>query len=173
MNEWDDKKQKALELLRSQTDSSVLDKSSYTSPLDQDIMKVKSNPSPTIPETPKVVKGATPHINTKDAQKVMSGSSWANKIKALRGLSKGLPALGAITALGTGLMSDNASAGEIASDVVSELPSAIPVAGTIYDAARPTTSGPEQGSFEDRLEKGQLTPEELEMLKSQYMGNNG
>lgn len=170
MEEWDDKKQKALDLLRSKTDSSVLDKSNYVSPLDNEIMKVKSNPTSNVPEISKTIKGATPHINTKDAQKVISGSNWANKIKALRGLSKGLPALGAITALSTGLMSDNASAGEIASDMVTELPSMIPVAGTIYDAARPTQSGPQQGSFEDRLEKGQLTPEELQLLKEQYGG---
>lgn len=175
MNE-EDLIKRAVALGKSVTDSSLLDKSKYESILDQDVMKVKNLPQGNVPTSPdaKRITGVTQNISNNTKVPILSGNAFKDRIAALRGLgkglTKGLPALGAITALGTGLMSPDASAGEIASNVISEIPSAIPGIGTAYDSIRPTESGPTRGSFDERLERGELTPEELELLKAQFEG---
>ena len=166
---------KEIERRKSLTSSQGLNKQSYTSPLSQDVMKVKGGQS--LPEEVTRVKGSTQHIDTNSPMKVgnaadvmKANAEKAARMKAMRSLGK-LPAIGTLTALGSGLMSEDASASDISRDVLTELPGDLPVIGQAYDAIRPETSGPSQGSLDDRLEKGQLTPEEMELLRQMYMGN--
>lgn len=151
----EDKRQKALELLRSQTDSSLLSKEGYTSPLDQDIMKVKSTEKAVINDPIKKIATGTQKIDTRTPMKTISGGDFADKIARLRGLKNiagKLPMVGSIVGgLGAMLGSEDASA-------------AVPI---LNEAE---TTGPQLGSFDDRLEKGQLTPEELQELKKQMSG---
>lgn len=92
------------------------------------------------------VKNATEHIDTKTAQKVLSGSDFAQQIaakraalQAMKGTGKAalgglglLPGLGAITTL--------AATGD-ASAAAAELPGDIPGVGTAYEAIRPADTG--------------------------------
>src|SRR5690606_16846025 len=122
--------------------SSPIKAEGYSSPLDQDVMRVKGgtehiNPNREIGR----IKGVTEHINTKGVQKIGNAADVmkvnADKIarmKALRKLGSTMPAMGAITALGTGLMSDDVSASEIASNVAQEVIGDLPVVGQAYDA---------------------------------------
>lgn len=148
----------------------------YQTPWGKDVHTVKGSAPQA--ETVTRVKSATEHIDTKSPLKVgnaadvmKANAEKASRMKAMRKLGKGLPAMGAITALGSGLMSEDASASDIAQDIITELPGDVPVLGQVYDAIRPETSGPSQGSLDDRLEKGLLTPEEMELLRQMYMGD--
>ena len=147
----------------------------YESPWNSDVQRVKGGDI--APEPVTRVRNSTQHIDTKSPMKVGNAADVmkvnaekAARMKAMRSLGK-LPAIGALTALGSGLMSEDASASDISRDVLTELPGDLPVIGQAYDAIRPETSGPSQGSLDDRLEKGQLTPEEMELLRQMYMGN--
>lgn len=108
----------------------------YTSPLDQDVIKVKGG-SPE-PETVTRIKNATEHINTKQGMPVISGDVFSEKIAALRALKgAGKKLAGMIPLAGAGmaaLSGDPAMAAE-------ELAGDIPVAGQIYEAIKPTESG--------------------------------
>lgn len=149
----DEKRQKALEFLRSQNDSSLLDKSNYTSPLNQDVMKVKGNQTMANATEPVTrIKNATQHIDTKTPMNTISGSAFKDKIARLRGLksiANKIPMLGSVVGgIGAMLGSENASA-------------AVPILNEAESV------GPQQGSFDDRLEKGLLTEEEKRLLKTQ------
>lgn len=105
----------------------------YVSPLESDVMKIKG----------------TPDVISNKPQKIISGDDFKNKINALRKMSKGIPMLGAITSLGAGLMSGDASA-------------AIPVLSEADDL------GPQVGTLEQKLESGEkLTDEEMKQLYGQ------
>lgn len=141
----------------------------YTSPLSDDVMKVASKP---IKDTTKnVIKGVTEHINTNEAQKVIGGDMFKNKIAkilesraaakaaklageaggALKSVGKHIPMLGGLAVgLGTALATGDASA-------------AVPV---LNEA---DSLGPEAGSLEHKLESGTITPEEMEILRNRSM----
>lgn len=161
---------KDLEFLRGmeKLKASPIKTSEYTSPLSQDVMPVRGGELSK--ESVTRIRGATDKIDTKGIQKLGNASDVmkANaekvlRMKALRKLGGIVPGLGAITAL---------ASGEDAQAAAEELPGDLPVVGQAYDAIRPEPSGPQMGSFDDRLQKGQLTPEEMEMLRKQYSGNN-
>lgn len=170
----DEKKQKALDFLRSQTDSSLLDKSSYSSPLSQDTMRVKG--TPLTPEPVTRIANTTDKLNTKQVMGLGNAADVAkanaekiSRMKMLRTIGGKVPMLGAVTAgIGTMLGSDEASASDGLRAAAEELPGDLPVVGAAFDAIKSEDTGPMSGSFEDRLEKGLLSPQELEMLKQQY-----
>lgn len=174
MNDRIDKELKfRRELERQRLDSGV--SPDYESPWNKEVHRVKGGQS--LPEEVTRIKGSTQRIDNNSPMKIgnaadvmKANAEKAARMKAMRSLGK-LPALGTIAALGSGLMSENASAADVAKDVLTELPGDLPVIGQAYDAIRPETSGPAQGSLDDRLEKGQLTPEEMELLRQMYIGN--
>lgn len=136
----------------------------YQSPLSNEINRVKG--SPQIPKPVSKIKNATDKIDTKGIQKIGNAADVmkanADKIarmKALRGIANKTPMLGAVVGgLGALLGSENASAADFAGGAVEG----------ILPESEPT--GPELGSLDDRLEKGQLTPEELDLIRKQMMG---
>lgn len=109
----------------------------YTSPLEQDVMKVKSL-AKEVPEQVTKLQGMTEKIDTKGIAPIISGSDFSSKIEALRALKKaGKKVAGIIPLAGAGmaaLSGDPAMAAE-------ELAGDIPVAGQIYEAIKPTESG--------------------------------
>ena len=144
------KKDKELEFIRGREKllASPVKSPDYTSVLNDDTMKVKGGVN--IPDPVSRIKGTTQHFDTKQVAPIISGEGFVDKIsrlKAMKKLGKAIPGIGAVVALASG---EDASA-------------AVPV----LDQAE--NIGPTVGSFDDRLEKGQLTPEELEMLRSQYL----
>jgi hypothetical protein len=146
----------------------------YTSPLENDTMKVKGG-LPPVKEPVTKIKNATDKIDTKQVMKLTPGADFNSKIarlRAMKNLGKIIPGLGAVTALGSGMMSDNASASDTMNSVMEELPGDLPFVGQAYDAIRAEPAGPQLGSLDDRLQKGQLSPEEMEMLRKQYLGSN-
>lgn len=80
----------------------------------------------------------TDHINTKEVQKISSGSDWLENLAKKKALLKGGKKLmGAIPMLGTAyaaMSGDPAMAAE-------ELAGDIPVAGQVYEAIKPTETG--------------------------------
>lgn len=174
-------KDKDLEFIRGmeKLKASPIRSPDYTSQLSNDTMKVKGGDLPS-KEPVTRIKGATDKINTRgftqplgNAVDVMKANAdKALRMKAMRKLGGVVPGLGAIAALGSGMMSDNASASDTMNNVMEELPGDLPIIGQAYDAIRSEPTGPQTGSFEDRLQKGQLSPEEMEMLRKQYLGDN-
>lgn len=97
--------------------SSPVKPENYESPLEKDAMKVKGGAAPA--EVIQKIKTGTEKIDTMGQKKLLSGSDFAAKIAALRGMGK--KALGVIPMAGTayGLMSGDPAmaAEEVASDV--------------------------------------------------------
>ena len=140
-----EKKRKALEIISGSGEGSILD---------QDVIRVKGTPE--LPEPVKRIKGVTEHIDTKTPLPVIGGGEFKDKIaklRALKTLGKKLPMVGSVVGgIGAMLGSEDASA-------------AVPILNEAENL------GPEQGSFDDRLEKGLLTEEEKQLLKKQMEGN--
>lgn len=165
------KEEKELEFLRSQTDSKLLDKSGYTSPLDEDVMRVKGG-TPNLSDPATKIRNTTQHIDTKGIQKIgnaadvmKANAEKAARMKALRKM--GRPTLGGLAgvaaALGSSFLPDSAMASEPVQAATRALDEGDPMSMLM-----PSDVGPEVDSFDDRLEKGTLTPEELEIIKQQY-----
>jgi len=115
---------KLLQFIRDREKLKVKDIKSpdYTSPLDQDVMKVKGAAADTA-DTVTKIRNATDHIDTKGIKKVISGDDFTKKIAALRGLKgAGKKALSILPLAGTvaGLMSGDPAmaAEEAAGDVI-------------------------------------------------------
>ena len=187
------KRQRALELLRSKTDSSLLDKSNYSSELGNDILKVKGGTEHINTRNPiGTDKGVTEHINTKTPMKTMSVNSWQDKINSLRknkvgqeateelgdaasktlktGARNALKAIPLVGALGTALLgSEDASASEIASktadNLAQDVVGSIPLVGQLLESE---AVGPDVKSLEYKLENGTITPEEMMILREQF-----
>lgn len=118
-----DKKDKELEFLRGLEKLKASDVRSpeYTSPLDQDVMKVKGYDDPFETKSVYKVPGATQKINTKQIDKVISGSDFQSKIQSLLkgGGKKALGVLPMAGAIGAALQGDPAMAAE---ELVMDLP---------------------------------------------------
>lgn len=118
-----DKKDKELEFLRGLEKLRASDVKSpdYVSPLEQDVMRVKGS-SP-VKETVTRIPGGTDKINTKQVDKIISGSDFQSKIQSLLkgGGKKALGVLPMAGAIGAALQGDPAMAAE---ELVMDLPGA-------------------------------------------------
>lgn len=153
----------------------------YTSPLNEAAMKFKGaassadvTPISTIVKgaanadlTPakNIVKGAVDKIDTKQVQKLISGSGFSDKIQSILksraaakaaniggDMIKKVPMIGGIAAgLGTLLTTGDASAASQA---------ALPLVGDAEDI------GPDLNSLEGKMEAGTATPDELYRLRN-------
>ncbi len=98
-------KNKQLEYLRGleKLKASKIKAEDYTSPLEQDIMKVKSLGNETEDAVTKI-KGMTQKLDTKEIAPIISGSDFAKKIEALRTLKgAGKKVAGIIPLAGVGM----------------------------------------------------------------------
>lgn len=138
------RRKKELEFIRGREKlkSQPIKSPDYTSPLDQDVMKIKG--------------GMTEKL---EPMKEISGEAFADKIarlrkggsQALKGASKGLkaiPILGTALGLGAALSSGDAAA-------------AVPLFGDVESL------GPED-ELEKKLESGTITPEERAILMNRF-----
>lgn len=116
-----DKKDKGLEFLRGLEKLKASDVRSpdYTSPLDQDVMRVKG--SAPVKEAVTRISSGTDKIDTKGITKVISGSDFQSKIQSLLkgGGKKALGVLPMAGAIGAALQGDPAMAAE---ELVMDLP---------------------------------------------------
>lgn len=109
-----DKKDKELEFLRGleKLKAAPIKSENYSSDLDKDVVRVKGS----APQTPDVtrIKGGTPKIDTKQIQKVISGSDFQSKIQAMlkKGGKKALAGLPMVGAGMAALSGDPAMAAE-------------------------------------------------------------
>jgi len=140
-----DKKDKALEYLRNleKLKASGVKGEDYTSPLDQDVMKIKAGPKEIV--EPLRIKNTTEKIDTKGITKLSSGKDFMEKIAALRAGKKALSALPFAGATIAALQGDPAMAAE-------ELAGDIPVAGQIYEAFKPEAAGNAEEDRQLRVE---------------------
>lgn len=132
----------------------------YVSPLNDALMQVKGK-VPVNDTTKTVIKGVTDKINTKEVQKLISGSGFQDKIKSIlesraasklaKNSLKSIPFLGTAMGIGSALMSRDASA-------------AIPVLNEAEAV------GPTEGSLEAKLENGTITPDEMQQLMARSNG---
>lgn len=133
-----DKKDKELEFLRGLEKLRASDVKSpdYTSPLDQDIMKVKG--STPVKDAVTRISGSTDKIDTKGIAKVISGSDFQSKIQSLL-KGGGKKALGALPLVGAGMALASGepamAAEELAEDIVGLGP------GLVARAAAPGSAG--------------------------------
>lgn len=115
------KKDKDLEFIRGleKLRSAPIKAEDYTSPLEQDIMKVRGQ-SP-VKEAVSRISGATDKIDTKEIGKVISGSDFQSKIQSLLkgGGKKALGVLPMAGAIGAALQGDPAMAAE---ELVMDIP---------------------------------------------------
>ena len=116
-----DKKDKQLEFLRGleKLKASDVKSPTYSSPLDQDVMRVKG--SPLEKDIVSKIAGSTDKIDTKQIAKVISGNDFQSKIQSLLkgGGKKALAALPMAGAIGAALQGDPAMAAE---ELVMDLP---------------------------------------------------
>jgi hypothetical protein len=118
----------------------------YTSPLDQDVIKVAGG-GPAPKDVVQKFKGATEKIDTNSALKTISGSDFKSKIQALLKSNAGKKMIGALPMIGAGmaaLQGDPAMAAD-------ELAGDIPVVGQAYEAARPDVAGESSGDERQML----------------------
>ena len=138
------RRKKDLEFLRGreQLQAQPVKSPDYTSPLEQDVMRVKSKP---LPKT-KMMKEISEEAFTDKIARLRKGGS-----QALKGASKGLkavPILGSMLGIGAALSSGDAAA-------------ALPVFGDV-DSLVP------EDELERKLESGTITPEERAILMSRF-----
>lgn len=144
-----------------QFELSKLINSSESSVLDKQLSEGFKNP---------VVKGVTEHINTKAIQPIAKTSDVFDKVAAFRAAkqaakSGGAKMLGALPFVGAGIAALSGNPAMAAEEVVEDLAGP---AGAIYGATKPAMTGPEMGSFDDRVSKGQLSEEDkLQLMQEQ------
>lgn len=117
-----------------------------------------------------VVKNVTEHIDTKTAQKIGKTSDVFDKVAAFRAAKQAAKAggsklLGGLPFVGAGIAALSGEPAMAAEELVEDLTGPV---GAIYGAAKPATSGPQAGSFDDRVAKGTLTDEDkLQLMEEQ------
>jgi hypothetical protein len=116
----------------------------YTSPLDQDVIKVAGG-GPAPKDVVQKFKGATEKIDTNSALKTIGGADFKSKIQALLKSNAGKKMIGALPLAGAGMA---ALSGEPAM-AADELAGDIPVVGQVYEAARSDDAG--QSSGDERM----------------------
>lgn len=138
------KTDKELELLRGleKLKAAPIKNSNYTTPLNNDVMRVKSLGIDT-PETPDAFKRSIPnsteHINTKQAMPLLSGDAFTDKINKLKAAKKiGGKLLGAVPFAGVGMAALSGDPAMAAEELAQD---AMGPAGLAYEAIRPEQAG--------------------------------
>lgn len=98
------------------------------------------------------------------AEKVLPAGNWKQEFvqKSMQAARNpaAKKAMGIIPFVAPAMALMNGEPAQAAEEVVADV-------APVYDAIRPTESGPAQGSFDQRLESGQLTPEEQQQMLQQ------
>lgn len=117
----------------------------YESPLEDDVMKVKSLKNEAAEPVTKI-KGMTDKIDTKQIAPVLSGNDFTSKIAALRALKgAGKKVAGVIPFAGAGMAALSGDPAMAAEELASD---AMGPAGMAYDALKPDVAGnPEEESM--------------------------
>ena len=169
-----DKKDKALEYLRGldKLRASPIKAEDYTSPLEQDVMRVKGGQA--VPEEVTRIKGTTDKIDTKGIAKLTSGEDFADKIAKIQALrAAGKRAAGIIPLAGAGMAALSGDPAMAAEELAQD---AMGPAGLAYEALRPEEAGnPEEERMmlaeRQALENYKKSPARLAKLKA-LMGKN-
>lgn len=120
-------KDKALEYLRGleKLKASKIKSEDYTSPLEQDVMKVKGPSTEWDNDFTKKFPGATEHIKTGTSVPLISGSDFKSKIDALRAAKAGgKKLLGALPFAGAGIAALQGDPAMAAEELAMDLPGA-------------------------------------------------
>lgn len=156
----EDKKLKYLRELE-KLKASKIKSDDYTSPLDQDVIRVEGKPAS--PEPVHRIKGMTDKIDTRSTGKLISGSDFTEKIAALR-KAGGKKVLGALPFVGAGMAALQGEPAMAAEELAMDLPGA--------EALRSESVGesPEEEAImlaEDKARKAyDKSPARLRKLKS-------
>lgn len=116
------------------------------------------------------VPGTAPVV-TNAIQKISKPSDILDKVASFRAAKlAGKKLMGAVPLLGAGVAAFNGDSAMAAEELGQDLAGP---AGMVYEAAKPGVTGPAQGGFDDRMERGQLTDEEKLQLRQQTLQTMG
>lgn len=153
--------------------SSPIKSPDYTSPLEQDVMKVRGLPE--APEQVTRLKEMTDKIDTKQIAPILSGEDFADKIAKLRALkAAGKKVAGVIPFAGAGMAALSGDPAMAAEELASD---AMGPAGMALEAIRPEEAGnieEEKQMLAERqaLEKYKKSPARLSKLRALIGGKN-
>lgn len=166
-----DKKQKEIDFLKKlqELKAAPVKAEDYTSPLEQDVMKVRGLPES--PEKVQKIKGMTEKIDTKGIAPLLSGSDWESKIAKLRALkAAGKKVAGIIPLAGAGMAALSGDPAMAAEELAQD------AAGPLGEVLQSESAGmsPEEEKMmleEDRARKAyQKSPARLARLQRLLKG---
>lgn len=133
-----DKKELLKLMATAKLGASPIKSADYESPLEDDVMKVKSMGNEA-PDPVTRIKGMTDKIDTKQVAPILSGNDFASKIAALRALKGvGKKAAGIIPFAGAGMAALSGDPAMAAEELAQD---AMGPAGMAFEAIRPESAG--------------------------------